>query len=312
VIARAGIRIDADEAAREGKPIVTPPAEQPGAEAVINAGVERLTDYQDRAYAQEYLAGISRIRQIDRRYGDCSERLLAETARQLALAMAYEDIIRVAELKIRSSRFRRVREEVRLAENQILEISDFFHPRTQEIADTLPAPLGRWLLRTCWAGAVVERIARKGRVIKTTSVSGFSLLYLLAMLKPLRRRSLRFAREKEGLDRWLDLVVASAQTDYPLAVEVARARSLVKGYGDTHARGQAKFARLMALLPDLQKQGDPAGSLRAFLTAALADEAGHALERATAGLGDTYTASAPHVAIAAPAAQPARHLGANR
>ncbi len=300
------------EAAREGKPIVTPPAEQASADAVINAGVERLTDYQDRAYAQEYLAGISRIRQIEQQYGDRCERLLAETARQLALAMAYEDIIRVAELKIRSSRFRRVREEVRLAENQILEIADFFHPRTQEIADTLPAPLGRWLLRTWWAGALVERIAHKGRVIKTTSVSGFSLLYLLAMLKPLRRRSLRFAREKEGLDRWLDLVVASAQTDYPLAVEVARARSLVKGYGDTHARGQAKFARLMALLPDLQKRGDPAGSLRALLTAALADEAGHALERATAGLGDASTVSAPQVATAAPAAQPPRHLGANR
>jgi indolepyruvate ferredoxin oxidoreductase, beta subunit len=226
--------------------------------------------------------------------------------------MAYEDITRVTELKIRSSRFRRVGEQVQLEENQILEIADFFHPRRQEIADMLPAGLGRWLLRSRWAGALVDRIARQGRVIKTTSVSGFGLLYLLAMSKPLRRRSLRFACEQDGLDRWLDLVVASAQTDYPLAVEVARARSLVKGYGETHARGEAKFARLTALVPELPNEGDAAGSFRACLAAALADEAGHALEKAIAGLRNAHTVSASHIAVEAPAAQGARQLGADR
>ena len=54
--------------------------------------------------------------------------------------MAYEDTIRVAELKIRPSRFARVRDEVRVNDDQILEIAEFMHPRTQEIADTLPAP----------------------------------------------------------------------------------------------------------------------------------------------------------------------------
>ena len=34
------------------------------------------------------------------------------------------------------------------------------------------------------------RLTRKGRIVKTTSVGGFLLLYLLAKLKPLRRRSL--------------------------------------------------------------------------------------------------------------------------
>ena len=60
--------------------------------------------------------------------------------------MAYEDTIRVAELKIRPSRFERVREEVRVNDGQMLEIAEFMHPRTQEIADTLPAPLGRFIL----------------------------------------------------------------------------------------------------------------------------------------------------------------------
>jgi indolepyruvate ferredoxin oxidoreductase, beta subunit len=84
--------------------------------------------------------------------------------------MAYEDTIRVAELKIRGSRFERVRAEVKLSDKQILEIAEFMHPRTQEIADTLPAPLGRWILRTGWAKRVIDRFTTKGRTVKTTSI----------------------------------------------------------------------------------------------------------------------------------------------
>ena len=43
-------------------------------------------------------------------------------------------------------------------------IAEFFHPRTQEIADTLPAALGRWLIRAGWARALVDRATRKGRL----------------------------------------------------------------------------------------------------------------------------------------------------
>src|SRR5262249_18311425 len=117
------------------------------ARAVLSAAVERLIDYQDADYAREFLGRLRRFQIVEARHGDGTDRLLTEVARQLALAMAYEDTIRVAELKIRPSRFTRVREEVQVAPDQILEIAEFFHPRVQEIADTLPAPLGRWLLR---------------------------------------------------------------------------------------------------------------------------------------------------------------------
>jgi indolepyruvate ferredoxin oxidoreductase beta subunit len=116
---------------------------------IVRAGVERVADYQDIGYAGRYLARLSSLAPVARERGD--ERLLAETARQLALAMAYEDTIRVAELKIRTSRFARVREEVRLADGQLLQIAEFMHPRVQEIADTLPAGFGHWLLNTRWA-----------------------------------------------------------------------------------------------------------------------------------------------------------------
>jgi len=266
------------------------------ARAIVLAAIERLAEFQDLSYARQFLARLARFQEIERHHGNGSGALLAETARQLALAMAYEDTIRVAELKIRASRFARVREEVKIEDGQILEIAEFFHPRTQEIADTLPAPLGRWLLRTRWARALLDRATRKGRVIKTTSVSGFLLLYVLAKLKRLRRRSLRFPAEQAALSHWLNLVAATARTDYPLAVEVARMRNLVKGYGDTRERGQGKFDKLAALLPRLLGRSDSGATLEALIRAALADEHGQALDKVITDMGLTNSGGAANSA----------------
>ena len=262
------------------------------ARSVVFAAIERLADYQDAGYARDFLARLVRFQDIERQHGA----LLAEIARQLALAMAYEDTVRVAELKIRSSRFARVREEVRIEDGQILEIAEFFHPRTQEIADTLPAALGRWLLHTPWARALVDRATRKGKIVKTTSIGGFLLLYALTKLKHLRRRSLRFANEAAALSEWLDLVAATARTDYPLAVQIARMRGLVKGYGDTRERGQAKFDKLKVVVPQLLGRSDSGATLDRLIKAALADEDGQALDKALAELGFTNSGGAANSA----------------
>lgn len=263
------------------------------ARTVVAAAIERLNDYQDGAYAKDFLTRLAPFRDIERERGDGSGRLLSETARQLALAMAYEDTIRVADLKIRASRFARVRDEVQVRDGQILEIAEFFHPRVQEIADTLPASLGRWLMRTPWARNLLERFTHKGRIIKTTSLRGFLMLYMLAKLRPLRRRSLRFAEEQAALDAWLDLVAETARSDYALALQVARMRNLVKGYGDTHARGRMKFDRLVALLPSLRGRTDAGALLEGLIKAALADEEGKALDKAVAELMPGPNISSP-------------------
>jgi indolepyruvate ferredoxin oxidoreductase beta subunit len=249
---------------------------------IARAGVERVADYQDIGYAGRYLARLSSIAPVAR--GRDGERLLAETARQLALAMAYEDTIRVAELKIRASRFARVREEVRLGDGQLLQIAEFMHPRVQEIADTLPAGLGRWLLATRWARRLVERFSKSGKVVKTTNLRGFLLLYLVASLKPMRPRSLRFAAEQAAIDQWLGVVRDTARTDAALAAEVAEARNLVRGYGDTHERGRERFDALMAVLPQVTTLPDAAVRFAALRKAAQADESGAELTRAIAAL----------------------------
>jgi indolepyruvate ferredoxin oxidoreductase beta subunit len=245
----------------------------------VRAGIERLADYQDLDYAREYLAKLKPIIEIEKRHGG-SGRLLAETARELALGMSYEDTVRVAELKIRPSRFARVRQEVQAADGQIVEIAEFLHPRVQEIADTLPAGLGRWLLSTPWARRLVERFTTKGRVVKTSSIRGFLQLYLVAALKPTRRRSLRFSVEQKFLGEWLRTIETVAATNYALATEIATTRTLVKGYSDTHERGRGRYETLMQMLPQILETANPAATLARLRKAALSDDTGAALTSA--------------------------------
>ncbi len=249
------------------------------AQMYVHAGIERLADYQDVYYAREYLAKLKPIVEIDRRHGG-NGKLLAETARELALGMAYEDTVRVAELKIRPSRFARVREEVQAADGQIIEIAEFLHPRVQEIADTLPESLGRWLMNTGWARRFVERFTTKGRVVKTSSIRGFLQLYFVAALKPTRRRSLRFANEHKFLSEWLRTIETAAVTNVALATEIATTRTLVKGYSDTHERGKARYEMLMQILPQIMETADPAVTLARLRKAALTDDTGAALTAA--------------------------------
>lgn len=243
----------------------------------LRHGVLRLADYQDVAYAAGYLDRLLPLR-------DAGEELLGETARHLALWMSYEDAIRVADLKTRRSRFDRVAGEVRLAPAQLLDINEFMHPRVEEIADILPAGLGCWLLRSRFARALLQPFTRSGRVVKTTSLPGYLQLYAIASLRGLRPRSLRFSQEQERIAGWLAQVQRLAATQPELALEVARTQRLVKGYGDTHARGWGNFQRLMAVLPRLESGPQGARQLGDLARAAMADDSGSALEKMLASV----------------------------
>ena len=70
-------------------------------------------------------------------------KLAAEVARHLALWMAYEDIIRVADLKTRASRFERVRKEVGAKAGEPVVVIDYLKPGVEEFASLLPHGLGK-------------------------------------------------------------------------------------------------------------------------------------------------------------------------
>ena len=60
---------------------------------------------------------------------------------------------------------------------------------------------------------------------------------------------------------------------------MARTQRLVKGYGDTHARGWGNYQRIMAKLPQLQSMPQGAAQMQALSRAALADDGGQALDK---------------------------------
>ena len=252
--------------------------------ATVSAGVLRTADYQDVDYAASYLARLLPLAAMLPADAALGSELFDETARHLALWMSFEDTVRVADLKTRRSRFERVVGEVRLDDAQHLAIHEFLHPRVEEIADTLPAGLGQWLLATPWARSLVGRFTRRGRVVQTSSVRGYLLLYTVAALRPWRRRSLRFAVEHRRIDAWLATIERLAPTQPALALEVARAQRLVKGYGETHQRGWRSFERVMGQLPQLQTRAQGAQQLQALTQAALADDSGQALDQLLASL----------------------------
>lgn len=231
-------------------------------------GVRRLMDYQDSDYAVLYLDRLDSL--------GSNPVLLAEAARHLALWMSYEDTIRVADLKVRASRFARVRGEVRAKDGQIVQLTEYMHPRLEEVCETLPAGIGRRILASERWSRRLEPLFAKGRHVETTGLRWFLLLSLLAGWRRWRRGTLRYQVEQARIEDWLALIRAA---DADAAIELARCQRLIKGYGETFARGLGNYARIVERW---RAGGLDAAGLRRLREAALADEEGVALGEALA------------------------------
>jgi indolepyruvate ferredoxin oxidoreductase, beta subunit len=266
-----------------------PPAVQP----LALEGARRAIDYQDPDYATSYLSRLERISALDERSrpqrgraadGAAEEwALTAAVTRGLALWMTFEDAIRVADLKTRAARFARVRAEVRAAPGQLFGITEFMKPRVAEIAGTLPAAMGAWVLASPRVSRWLGRLTGSRR-IRTNTVAGFLLLHALGGLKRWRRGTLRYVEENGRIEAWLGRIERLAPAHYDLAVELARAQRLIKGYGETHERGWRSFTALFSHLESLAARADGAAVLARLHEAALADEDGAALAKELDGL----------------------------
>jgi len=236
-------------------------------------GVQRLMDYQDVAYGELYLDRLEKIASMDAAPFEVS----AEAARHLALWMSYEDTIRVADLKTRATRMARVRSEVRAENDQLLSVTEFMHPRLQEICETLPASLGRAILRSKGLSSTLGRMFQSGRHVETTSLRWFLVLRALAKFRCCRRASLRYHEEQERIERWLAVVQDAAKIDLGLALEWVRCQRLIKGYGDTFERGLRNFKSILAAYEALPSNQRTRQWVADAHSKALADEKGTAL-----------------------------------
>jgi len=254
------------------------------AQAVLREGIARLTDYQNEAYAKQYLARVKRIAGHPRADGE----LVRELARHLAVRMSVEDVIRVAQLKLRDSRLVRVTREAQARQGDIVDITEYMKPGPEEVLGLLPPSLGRWML------ARVRHDRSWPLKVRTTRFSGFLRLRLLAGLKFWRPRTLRFAEEEAWIERWLKLVEQTLAVDPVAAREVVASAALVRGYADTYKRGLANWTRIMEEVVETGLSGAlPRAQLAdAILQARLAavkDPEGEALARTIAAIQASAT-----------------------
>jgi indolepyruvate ferredoxin oxidoreductase beta subunit len=254
-----------------------PPAPTPD---LVSLGHVRVVEFQDAAYGDLFMQRVERLRAVARRFGVAADgELVREGARYLALWMAFDDVIRVADLKSRAARFVRVAEESGVGPNDLLRIADHLKPGLVEIAGLLPPSLAKPLLaresRRRQDGAAPLAMPLK---LRADSILGFLALRLLGALRPLRRIGSRYAEEQELIERWVAVVEAAPSLDG--ALELVLCARMVKGYGATNERGKENFRSIINSL----KSSDSA-AIRRAREAALAEESGTALDAALTQAG---------------------------
>jgi indolepyruvate ferredoxin oxidoreductase beta subunit len=250
---------------------------------IVVEGLRRTAAYQDAAYAGRYLDRLKAICEADD-HADAGGRLIRETARQLAVRMTFEDVIRVAEAKIAPERFARIRAELGLKDGEPFRIVDFLKPGLEEICQVLPTGLAQRIL------ALAERRGWRphwGMEIESTALTGYLRFWALAKLKRLRPRGHRFVQEQAAIEDWLALIVAAAQLSADVAIEVAECARLIKGYGDTWQRGSANYRTIEAqvIRPALAgriARNQAADAIASARTAALVDPDGDGLSKCLA------------------------------
>jgi indolepyruvate ferredoxin oxidoreductase beta subunit len=248
------------------------------ARSMALTGLRAVVDFQDLDYGAEYLDRLERVFAADEAVRD--HEFTREAAKYIAKAMAYDDVFRVADLKTRGSRFARIRTEMKPAEGARMKLTEFMHPRAEEIVGMMPSGLGRRLSQSDRAMRMIDRLFNRGRRLRTDRLLPFAQLYVIGGMRKYRRGTLRHAIETEHMEKWLDLAMTYRRIDYELGVEVLRNRRLVKGYSDTHARGLSKFDRVMDGVALLAGRDDAAHWCNLLREAALADEKGEQLEGA--------------------------------
>jgi indolepyruvate ferredoxin oxidoreductase beta subunit len=172
-------------------------------------------------------------------------------------------------------------------------VHDFLKPGIEEMCQLLPSFLARPILsfseRRGWLGRVYF-----GMEINSTSISGYLRFLMLAKLRGLRPHGHRYKQEQAQIESWLALIAEAARQPGELAREVAECARLIKGYGDTYARGLSNYRSIEArvIRPALaghippQRTADAVASAR---TAALVDPEGESLAKCLAEIDGTGT-----------------------
>ena len=240
-----------------------------GTAAIVSEGIHVLMDYQGASYARLYVERLSRF--VGRQ--DIDAVAFGNIARLMASRMAYEDAIRIAQLKLADYRDSGI---------PTTEVNKF---RFDELVDALPAVAAEPVLM------VLDKIGWTRRRVSipfsTTSTWGIRRLKVEAWLRRWRMFSVRYAQERAWVERWLHMI-NRALAKQPQATEaLIETATMVQGFGDPYRQGLADWHAIIDGLAKPTFDGvlpltDLAGAIAEARAAALPDPRQAALKRAIA------------------------------
>jgi hypothetical protein len=219
----------ADVIGDDDAPVPSLPENLPAAAAPgVTEAIARLIDYQGPSYAQLYVDRLKRF--VDRSGVD--EAVLNDIARLMAARMAYEDPIGIAQLKL-------VEHETALVPASIQAGSDRKRFRIDELIGALPALAAEPVLDVLeWVGWTHAPVS-----IRYNAASRFGVrrLKIEAGLKRWRLFSIRYAKERVWVERWLHMIDRALTKQPQAAPAIVRSADMIQGYGSVYRHGLADW-----------------------------------------------------------------------
>ncbi|ANW04673.1 DUF6537 domain-containing protein [Bradyrhizobium icense] len=238
--------------------------------AVASEAIHLLIDYQGPSYARLY---VDRLRRFIGKRG-VDEAMLGEIARLMAVRMSYQDPIRIAQLKLAELH------GPPGASAGSVEVKKF---RLEELIGALPAAIAEYILDALdWAGWT--RRMRVSIRFSTKSRFGIRRLKMEAGLRRWRLLSVRYARERVWVERWLHMIDRSLTKQPQAAPTIIQTATMIEGYGDVYRQGMADWNAIIDGLAKPTFDGvlalsDLAGAIAEARAAALPDPRQAALKR---------------------------------
>jgi len=244
-----------------------PPKDLPdGLAPVVDNCIRLLVDYQGTSYAELYVHRLGRF--VGRAGIDAA--MLGEIAQLMAMRMSYQDPIRIAQLK--------------LVENATHgePTGDRRKFRIDELVGALPAVVAEPVLDVLewvdWTHAPVS--------IRFSAASrwGIRRLKIEASLKRWRLFSVRYAKERVWVERWLHMIDRSLTRQPQATAAIIQTATMIEGYGSLYRHGLADWHAIIDGLVKPTFDGvlplsDLAGALAEARATAMPDARQIALKR---------------------------------
>ncbi len=195
---------------------------------VVSDAIHMLIDYQGASYARLY---VDRLRRFVGRHG-VDDAMIGEIARLMAMRMSYQDPIRIAQLKLA---------EIDDASGgpHVGSTDDVRKFRIDELIGALPAVVAEPVLDALeWVGWVHKPVSIR---FSTASRWGVRRLKIEASLRRWRRFSVRYAKERVWVERWLHMIDRSLTKQPKAAAEIVQTATMAQGYGDGYRQGVADW-----------------------------------------------------------------------